>query len=67
MKYLVLYNTTFIKQLLQKRLTLHKTSREKVITTLKIYQYWIFHHTVSETCFEMLKSSEHEKLGRYSN
>ena len=37
-------------------------SREKVITTLQIYQYQIFHHTVIETCFEMLKSTEHEKL-----
>ena len=36
-------------------------SREKGITTLRIYQYRIFHHTVIETCFEMLKSSEHEK------
>ena len=31
------------------------------------YQYWIFYHTVIETCFEMLKSSEYEKLRRYSN
>ena len=28
--------------------------REKWITTLRIYQYWIFHHIVIETCFEML-------------
>ena len=28
------------------------------ITTLRIYQYLIFHHTVIETCFEMLKSPE---------
>ena len=35
-------------------------SREKGITTLKIYQYRIFHHTRIETCFEMLKSSEHK-------
>ena len=34
---------------------------------LWIYQYWIFHHTVIKTCFEILKSSEHEKLCRYSN
>ena len=27
--------------------------REKGITTLRIYQYGIFHHTVIETCFEM--------------
>ena len=26
------------------------------ITTLRIYQYGIFHHTGIETCFEMLKS-----------
>ena len=42
-------------------------SREKGITTLRIYQYWIFHHAVIETCFDMLKSSEHEKSWRYSN
>ena len=35
--------------------------REKGITTLKIYKYWIFSHTVIETCFEILKSPEHEK------
>ena len=40
--------------------------RERV-TTLRIYQYWIFHHTVIETSLEMLKSSEHKKLRRYSN
>ena len=29
-------------------------------------QFWIFHHTdtVIETCFEMLKSSEHEQFLR---
>ena len=26
----------------------------KGITTPRIYQYWIFHHTTLETCFEML-------------
>ena len=36
--------------------------REKEITTLRIDQYLIFHHTGIETYFEMLKSSEHEKL-----
>ena len=36
--------------------------REKGIATLRIYQYGIFHHTGIETCFEMLKSSEQEKL-----
>ena len=41
------------------------TQREG-ITTLRIYKYWIFHHTVIETSFEMLKSSEHEKFWRYS-
>ena len=41
--------------------------REKGITTLRTYQYWIFHHTVIETCFEMLKSSEREKLWCYSS
>ena len=35
--------------------------KEKGITTLRIYQYRIFHHTVIENCFEMLKSSAHEK------
>ena len=31
-------------------------------------QYWIFHHKVIETCFEMQKSSENEKpFRRYSN
>ena len=37
--------------------------REKGITTLRNYQYWIFHHTVIETYFEMLNFSEDEKLG----
>ena len=41
--------------------------REKGILTLRIYQYWIFHPSVIEICFEMLKSSEHEKLRRYSS
>ena len=27
-------------------------------TTLRIYQYSIFNHSVLESCFEMLKSSE---------
>ena len=36
--------------------------RSKGITTLRIYQYGIFHYTMIETCFEMLKSSEHKKL-----
>ena len=44
----------------------HKT-REKGNTTLRTYQYWIFHHIVIETCFEMIKSSEHERLWRYSS
>ena len=35
------------------------------ITTLRICQYF-FIQWVIETCFEMLKSSEHEKLWRYS-
>ena len=39
--------------------------REKEITTLRIYQYWKFYYTVIETGFEMLKSSEHEKLWCY--
>ena len=30
-------------------------------------QYWIFYHKLIETYFEILKSSEHQKLGRYSN
>ena len=37
------------------------------IINLRIYQYRIFHHTVTKTCFEMLKSSEHEKSRRYLN
>ena len=37
------------------------------ITTLKIYQYRIFDKAVIETCFEMLKSLEHQKLGCISN
>ena len=41
--------------------------REKEITTLRIYRSGLFHHTVIEICFEMLKSSEHEKSWRYSN
>ena len=49
---LILYNTIWI-------------TREKGITTLRTYQYWIFHNTVIETCFEILKSSETEELGRY--
>ena len=44
-----------------------KYIREKGITTLRIDQYWIFYHTIIETCFEndMLKSSEHKKSWRY--
>ena len=34
--------------------------REKCIPILRIFQYSIFHHTMIETSFEMLKSSEHE-------
>ena len=41
--------------------------REKGITTLINIQYWIFHHIVIETCFKMLKSSEHRKLRRYKS
>ena len=37
-------------------------TREKRISTLRIDQYWIFYYTVIETCFEIQKSSEHEKL-----
>ena len=44
-----------------------KYDQREGITTLRIYQYCIFHHTVIETCFEILKSSEHEKLGHYSS
>ena len=29
-------------------------------------QFWIFRHTVIETCFKMLNSSDHEKLWCYS-
>ena len=32
--------------------------REKGITTLRIYQYRIFQHTMIETCFEMLRTQE---------
>ena len=49
-----------------KRKIIWNISREQGITTLRIYQYWIFHHTKKETCFEMLKSSEHEKSWRCS-
>ena len=41
--------------------------REKGITTLRIYYYWIFYHTMIKTCFEMLKFSDYEKLWCYSN
>ena len=37
------------------------------LTIIAVDQYWIFHHSVIETCFEMLKSSEHKKSLRYSN
>ena len=37
-------------------------TERKGITNLKFSQYWMFHHRVIETCFEMLKSSEEEKL-----
>ena len=39
----------------------------KGITTLRIYQYWVFYNRVIETCFDMLKSSEHKKICRYLN
>ena len=42
-------------------------TREKGIPTLRTYKYWVIYHTVIETCFEILKSSEHEKLWRYSS
>ena len=38
-----------------------KGIREKWITSLRTYQYKIFHLTVIEICFEMLNSSEHDK------
>ena len=41
--------------------------REEEITTLKIYLHWIFYHLKIQTCFEMLKSSEHKKIWRCSN
>ena len=41
--------------------------RKKGIATLRIYQCWILNHKVIETCFEMLKSSEHENLRSYSS
>ena len=34
-------------------------TREKGITTLKIYQYLMINHEVTETFFERLKSTEH--------
>ena len=40
---------------------------KELLYVLRIYQCWKFHHTVIETCFEMLKSSEHEKSWRYSS
>ena len=33
---------------------------EKGITTLRIYQCWISRHSVNETCFELLKSSDYD-------
>ena len=42
-------------------------SREKEITTLRIYQFWIFHHTEILSCFEVLKFTECKKSSRYSN
>ena len=35
--------------------------RQKGITTLRIYDNLILHHTGIKTCFEMLKSPEHKK------
>ena len=40
---------------------------KKGITTLRFYQFWIFHHTMSETCFELLKSSEYYILWCYKS
>ena len=42
-------------------------SEEKGTTTLRIYQYWIFHRTIIKTCFEIPKSTKHKKSWRYSN
>ena len=42
-------------------------SERKGLLLYKSINMKIFHHTVIDTCFEMLKSSEHEKLCRYSN
>ena len=38
--------------------------RDKGITTQESINNIIFHHTVIENTFEMLKSSEHNKLGQ---
>ena len=40
---------------------IYTSTREKGITILRIYKYWILHHTVIEICIRMLKSSEHKK------
>ena len=41
--------------------------RKGLLNYLEIDQYRIFHHKVIWTCFEMLKSSEHENFWRFSN
>ena len=57
---------SFLSSIIQIVFTIGITIRKKEITTLRINLYWIFHHTVIETCFEIIKYSEHEKLWRYS-
>ena len=60
---LLVYEWILMSQSIKSKTTVQREG----ITTLRIYQYWIFHHTVIETCFEMLKPSEHKKSWRYSS
>ena len=55
---LIAFNYMFWWALMMSWLLMPKDAKKVIsllhITTLWIYQYWIFHHTVIETCFEML-------------
>ena len=46
-----------------------RENQSKGITNLRIYQYWIFHHTVViQTCFEMINPQNTKNAWwRYSN
>ena len=54
-------SSKFLLFVVGKRKTI-TTYVQKGITTLRIYQYFKFYHTVIETCFEILKSSEIKML-----